>query len=399
LGLGAWIIVIGLKQAAGQKLEIRTVCSPTLLLPNGVGKPPAGSRAGTRFRPGLNATGGVKMRRGAPCPNAQAVEFNDFLALRRGAWTRPVERSLLRWGRKPGSRASSALRSVFVFQAAQQFGLAALQLGLAGAGRAQAGGLVAGDTLQDALDFLPGAVLGLHRHPQALGLLGLDLGLHPQALGLGAGAGRFLAAGLDHQVGTFTVELVDLAPDGLGVGGDLGRFHPPFGHLQRGVALAGAGLAQGVQGLAGLQPLEVGEGVAGRIGVDRPQPLGQALDVRVRLLLGQARRRGGHGRQPDGEDEVPGHAHGCIPSCSRRREIWARRWASSVLATASRLRARARSATAAAATAAVRASRWLPPDIADWAWDSSARACSSSAGAYWSASASAARATACGAAE
>src|SRR5699024_8288467 len=111
------------------------------------------------------------------------------------------------------------------------------------------------------------------------------------------------------------------------------------------------------------------------------------------------RYRGGGDRHADGERDVPEHAHGSIPNCSRRREIWARRWASSVLATASWLRARARSATAAAATAAVRASRWLPLDIAVWAWDSSARAWSSSALAYWSASASAARATACCAAE
>src|SRR5690606_32484639 len=305
------------------------------------------------------------------------------------------------------SRASSALpgarccppSSVVVFQAAQQLGLAALQFGLAGAGGAEPGGLVAGHVLQHPFGLLAGAVLGLHRHPQALGLLGRGLGLHPQPLGLGAGAGGLLAAGPDPQAGALAVELVDLAPEDLGAGRDLGRLHPPLGHSQRGVALAGARRAQGLQGLAGLQALEVGEGVAGRIRVDRAQPFGQALGVGVRLVLRQGRRGGGHGRQPQGKRDVPDHAHGSIPSCSRRREIWARRWASSVLATASRLRARARSAAAAAATAAVRASRWLPPDMADWAWDSSARAWSSSAGAYWSASASAARATACWAAE
>src|SRR5690606_26476700 len=209
----------------------------------------------------------------------------------------------------------------------------------------------------------------------------------------------FLAAGLDHQVGAVAVELVDLAADDLGVDRDLGRLHPPLGHLQGGVALAAAGGLQRLQGLAGLQALEIGEVVARGVRVDGAQALGQAVHVRIpAALLGQGRCAQGGERKAKGQCGVL-DVHRSTPSCSRRRETWARRWASSVLATASRLRTRARSAAAAAATAAVRASRALPEAMADWAWDSRPRARSRSALAYWSASASAARATACCAAD
>ena len=96
----------------------------------------------------------------------------------------------------------------------------------------------AGDRGQHVLGILAGQRLGFGGLAQALGFLGLDLGLHAQALGLLARARRVAAAGFDQQFAAGAVQAVGLALRRLGARRGFGDLDPAIGDIQGALALA-----------------------------------------------------------------------------------------------------------------------------------------------------------------
>ena len=212
-------------------------------------------------------------------------------------------------------------------------------------------------------------------------------------LGLLARARGVVAAGFDQQFAALAVEPLDLAAGGLGAGGEFGGLDAPLRDLQGIGALLAAGGGQRVERVPCLQPLVGGEcryawgrpraraavASGGPVPDRRPHGPSASADAnssamaKMRGVMAFPPPAGAGAGRITSADAVRGRPRSVPGGCGHGR---------------GRRRRQRRSAR-------LRASFSRPAAIAACARDSALRARENSAGAYWSASAVSARATAC----